>query len=66
MNPDSTVNTVNHSTVPCSTTTRPYRSARMPAAQPPTAEVTSAAVAMLPAWTVVSPHTITSVGMRKV
>jgi hypothetical protein len=40
------VKALNHSTVTCSMRTRPYRSARMPASQPPMAEVISAPVAM--------------------
>ncbi len=40
------VKKLNHSTVSCSTRTRPYLSARMPASQPPIAELISAPVAI--------------------
>ena len=57
------VNTANHSTVSCSVRTRPIRSDRMPAIQPPAADASSVIVPMKPASASEMPQVATSVGI---
>jgi hypothetical protein len=49
----------------CSARTRPMRSDRMPAIQPPTAEASSVQVPIMPASALLKPHMPISVGMTK-
>ncbi|MNN66145.1 hypothetical protein D3C81_1817020 [compost metagenome] len=51
--------------VSCSVRTRPMRSDRMPATQPPAAEVSSVAVPMKPASAREMPQVAISVGITK-
>ncbi|MCY1453838.1 hypothetical protein D9M71_708580 [compost metagenome] len=55
----------NHSTVSCRVRTRPMRSERIPATQPPTAEAINVLVWIKPASVVVMPQSMISVGMTK-
>ncbi|MNR56570.1 hypothetical protein D3C85_1771670 [compost metagenome] len=55
----------NHSTVSCRVRTRPIRSERIPAIQPPRAEAIRVLVWISPASAVVMPHRAIRVGMTK-
>ncbi len=63
--PHSTVKTANHRMVICSALTRPMRSDRMPASQPPAAEVSKVTVPIKPASPLDKPQVAISVGITK-
>ena len=62
--PDRKVKIAKVAIVHCSTRMRPWRSARMPASQPPSADEISELVAIIPASLLLRPHVAISVGIR--
>ncbi len=65
VNPLRKVNSANQRMVHCKTRARPKRSASSPASQPPTAEISNAAVPSIPASPLVMCHAAIKLGMTK-